>query len=211
MYHDTTFIRSHVILDLIEVLALCFTYKSQHRVDKCATLSMKCCLNPAVNFLTLTRFFPCNFCCFPARESSQHNECVRVRHTIFLIFFSIHYESEHCNSGGSSRSTTSGAILILILQTFQSLWKDLRLLNLLNHPIISPNLFKIGRSNTNHVSRVDVEGGGIEHVNSLKAMQLSDPAKNWQMYSNWADSVRSFPKVIKQQVSTSKISPLVEL
>uniref|UniRef100_A0A671V825 Complement component C7 n=1 Tax=Sparus aurata TaxID=8175 RepID=A0A671V825_SPAAU len=77
---------------------------------------------------------------------------------------------------------------------------------LLNHPIISPNLFKIGSHN--HVSRVDVEGGGIKHVNSLKAMPLSDPAKNWQMYSNWADSVRSFPKVIKQQLRP--ISELVK-
>ncbi|KAM8759671.1 complement component C7 [Acanthopagrus schlegelii] len=105
-------------------------------------------------------------------ESSQHNECERVQHTIFLLFFSIRYETVHCQSGGSSRSTSSG------------------------------------RSNTNHVSRVDVEGGGIEHINSLKAMQLNDPAKNWEMYSNWADSVRSFPKVIKQQLRP--ISELVK-
>lgn len=67
--------------------------------------------------------------------------------------------------------------------------------------IISANLLKIGytRINENRVV-VDVQGGGIEHIAPLENMQVADPDKNWEMYSNWAESVRSFPKVIKQKV-----------
>lgn len=50
------------------------------------------------------------------------------------------------------------------------------------------------------MKRVDVKGGGIGHIAALKAMQLNDPNKNWEMYSNWAESVRSFPQVTKQKV-----------
>lgn len=60
------------------------------------------------------------------------------------------------------------------------------------------------------MKRVDVEGGGIQHVAALKAMHLSDPNKNWEMYSNWADSVRSFPQVTKQKVK-EKPNELFEL
>uniref|UniRef100_A0A672GY84 Complement component C7 n=1 Tax=Salarias fasciatus TaxID=181472 RepID=A0A672GY84_SALFA len=62
------------------------------------------------------------------------------------------------------------------------------------------------RLSTNRVIKVDVEGGGISHIAALKTMQLSDHDKNWEMYSNWADSVRSFPQIIKQ-----KLRPLSEL
>ncbi|XP_045890547.1 complement component C7 [Micropterus dolomieu] len=61
------------------------------------------------------------------------------------------------------------------------------------------------RINENRVV-VDVQGGGIEHIAPLENMQVADPDKNWEMYSNWAESVRSFPKVIKQ-----KLRPLSEL
>lgn len=50
------------------------------------------------------------------------------------------------------------------------------------------------------MARVDVDGGGVQHIAGLQTMSLDDPNKNWEMYSNWADSVRSFPKVIKQKV-----------
>ena len=50
------------------------------------------------------------------------------------------------------------------------------------------------------------EGGGVEGVAALTTMQLNDPDNNWEMYSNWSESVSSFPKVIKQ-----KLQPLWEL
>ncbi|KAG7454191.1 complement component C7-like [Solea senegalensis] len=62
----------------------------------------------------------------------------------------------------------------------------------------------ISRDNT--IKDVDVEGGGIQHIAGLKALQLNDPSKNWEMYSNWADSIRYFPQVTKQ-----KLRPLSEL
>ncbi|XP_017286761.1 complement component C7 isoform X2 [Kryptolebias marmoratus] len=55
-------------------------------------------------------------------------------------------------------------------------------------------------SSTNNVAQVNVEGGGITHIAALNRIQLDDPNKNWEMYSNWADSVRSFPQVIKQKL-----------
>lgn len=50
------------------------------------------------------------------------------------------------------------------------------------------------------MKRVDVEGGDIQYIAALNAMQLSNQNKNWEIYSNWADSVRSFPQVTKQKV-----------
>lgn len=47
---------------------------------------------------------------------------------------------------------------------------------------------------------MDVVGGGVQHSAALSTMSLDDPNKNWEMYSNWADSVRSFPQVTKQKV-----------
>ncbi|KAF7665354.1 hypothetical protein LDENG_00145950 [Lucifuga dentata] len=62
-------------------------------------------------------------------------------------------------------------------------------------------------SNRNNIVRkVDVEGGDIQHVAALKNMDLNDVNKNWEMYTDWAESVRSFPQVIKQ-----KLRPLSEL
>uniref|UniRef100_A0A3Q3K8P3 Complement component C7 n=2 Tax=Monopterus albus TaxID=43700 RepID=A0A3Q3K8P3_MONAL len=59
---------------------------------------------------------------------------------------------------------------------------------------------------TNQVKKVDVEGGDIQHIAAVKTMQLNNPEKNWEIYSNWAESIRSFPKVTKQ-----KLRPLWEL
>uniref|UniRef100_A0A3B4ZPD8 Complement component C7-like n=1 Tax=Stegastes partitus TaxID=144197 RepID=A0A3B4ZPD8_9TELE len=56
------------------------------------------------------------------------------------------------------------------------------------------------------LNKVDVEGGGISHIAALKAIQLDNPEKNWRMYSNWAESIGSYPQVTKQ-----KLRPLSEL
>uniref|UniRef100_A0A8C8ERH8 Complement component C7 n=1 Tax=Oncorhynchus tshawytscha TaxID=74940 RepID=A0A8C8ERH8_ONCTS len=53
---------------------------------------------------------------------------------------------------------------------------------------------------------VDVEGGATAHIAALKALDLSTPGRNWDMYKNWAESVRTFPAVIKR-----KMRPLYEL
>eukprot|EP00066_Takifugu_rubripes_P008599 XP_003974907.2 PREDICTED: complement component C7-like [Takifugu rubripes] len=68
------------------------------------------------------------------------------------------------------------------------------------------NKLSTGDRKRNHLSRVDVDGGGVQHIAALKTMNLDDPNRNWEMYSNWADSVRSFPQVTKQ-----KLRPLSEL
>uniref|UniRef100_H3C1J3 Complement component C7 n=1 Tax=Tetraodon nigroviridis TaxID=99883 RepID=H3C1J3_TETNG len=70
----------------------------------------------------------------------------------------------------------------------------------------SNSRFSTGTRSGNHLSRVDVVGGGVQHSAALSTMSLDDPNKNWEMYSNWADSVRSFPQVTKQ-----KLRPLSEL
>ncbi|XP_061585342.1 complement component C7 [Cololabis saira] len=62
------------------------------------------------------------------------------------------------------------------------------------------------RRRSNEVEKVNVEGGGISHIAALKRLDLNEPSKNWEMYSNWAESVRSFPQIIKQ-----KLRPLSEL
>ncbi|XP_020502100.2 complement component C7 isoform X1 [Labrus bergylta] len=64
----------------------------------------------------------------------------------------------------------------------------------------SQSSFSTFDARTNEVNKVDVEGGGIEHIAALKRLNLDDPKRNWEMYSNWADSVRSFPKVTKQKL-----------
>lgn len=63
-----------------------------------------------------------------------------------------------------------------------------------------------GFSNRNEVKRVDLVGGSAQHTEALKVMDLDNPDQNWVMYSNWADSIRSFPEVIKQT-----LRPLSEL
>ncbi|KAE8292038.1 Complement component C7 Precursor [Larimichthys crocea] len=59
---------------------------------------------------------------------------------------------------------------------------------------------------SNSVENVAVNGGGTQQTAALMTMNFRNPNKNWEMYSNWADSVRSFPKVTKQ-----KLRPLSEL
>lgn len=63
-----------------------------------------------------------------------------------------------------------------------------------------------GTSRENNLKKVDVEGGGVSHIAALNMMNLDNPERNWEMYLNWAESVRSFPQVIKQ-----KLRPLSEL
>uniref|UniRef100_A0AAX7U5X9 Complement component C7 n=1 Tax=Astatotilapia calliptera TaxID=8154 RepID=A0AAX7U5X9_ASTCA len=72
------------------------------------------------------------------------------------------------------------------------------------HYLFKP--LKIGTRRSNNLKKVDVEGGGVSHIAALNMMNLDNPERNWEMYSNWAESVRSFPKVIKQ-----KLRPLSEL
>ncbi|XP_037339380.2 complement component C7 [Pungitius pungitius] len=55
-----------------------------------------------------------------------------------------------------------------------------------------------GSSSSNSVKKVNVVGGGIQHIAALEGMELANPDRNWEMFSNWAESVRSFPKVTKQ-------------
>lgn len=69
--------------------------------------------------------------------------------------------------------------------------------------IISTDLSKIPGmpvNARNAVNKVFVVGGDIKHIAALETMQLDDTAKNWEIYSNWADSIRSFPKITKQKV-----------
>ncbi|XP_034547042.1 complement component C7 isoform X2 [Notolabrus celidotus] len=61
-------------------------------------------------------------------------------------------------------------------------------------------------SHSNLVNKVDVVGGGVEYIAVLQRLELNDPDKNWEMYSNWADSIRSFPRVTKK-----KLRPISEL
>ncbi|XP_071401707.1 complement component C7 [Centroberyx affinis] len=64
-----------------------------------------------------------------------------------------------------------------------------------------------GSSSTpNTVRKVYLEGGDSQHIAALMNMDLTNLDKNWEMYTNWAESVRSFPKIIKQ-----KLRPLSEL
>ncbi|XP_056275796.1 complement component C7 isoform X1 [Pseudoliparis swirei] len=66
--------------------------------------------------------------------------------------------------------------------------------------------FHSGNSRSNNVKKVNVLGGDIQFIAGLTNMQLSDPDRNWEMYSNWAESVRYFPDVVKQT-----LRPLSEL
>ncbi|XP_074493748.1 complement component C7 [Sebastes fasciatus] len=64
----------------------------------------------------------------------------------------------------------------------------------------------IDKARSDNWIKVYVEGGGIQHIAALQAMQLSDPNRNWEIYSNWADSIRLSPVVTKQT-----LRPLSEL
>lgn len=50
------------------------------------------------------------------------------------------------------------------------------------------------------MQKVAVKGGDVSHTAALERINLDYPDRNWEMYSNWADSVGSFPQVIKQKV-----------
>uniref|UniRef100_A0AAY5KLV0 Complement component C7 n=1 Tax=Esox lucius TaxID=8010 RepID=A0AAY5KLV0_ESOLU len=56
------------------------------------------------------------------------------------------------------------------------------------------------------VADVDLEGGSNANIAALKSLDLTNPSGNWNLFKNWAESVRTFPTVIKQ-----KIRPLYEL
>ena len=44
----------------------------------------------------------------------------------------------------------------------------------------------------------DVKGG--LHITGLYHLDLTQPERNWRAYTDWADSVTSFPVVLKQKV-----------
>lgn len=74
--------------------------------------------------------------------------------------------------------------------------------------ITSANFLKIGSTRDNVMNKVYVDGGGPQFIAALQSMQFDNPERNWEMYSNWADSITSFPKVIKQKVRGSKRSSM---
>lgn len=51
------------------------------------------------------------------------------------------------------------------------------------------------------MNRVDVLGGSAPNIAELEVMDLDNPDQNWEKYSNWASSIRSFPQVIKKTVN----------
>ncbi|XP_074526099.1 complement component C7 isoform X1 [Halichoeres trimaculatus] len=61
---------------------------------------------------------------------------------------------------------------------------------------------------TTNLNKVNVEGGGVEHKAALMRLGLDDSSTNWEKYTNWADSIRSFPKVTKKTLRP--ISELVK-
>uniref|UniRef100_A0A3B4Y6I9 Complement component C7 n=1 Tax=Seriola lalandi dorsalis TaxID=1841481 RepID=A0A3B4Y6I9_SERLL len=63
-----------------------------------------------------------------------------------------------------------------------------------------------GDSRHNEKPNVRVEGGDPQYGIPLEAMRPYDQNRNQELYSNWADSIRSFPKVTKK-----KLRPLSEL
>ncbi|KAM3610393.1 uncharacterized protein V6R79_003347 [Siganus canaliculatus] len=72
------------------------------------------------------------------------------------------------------------------------------------HSSRSATLADIARRN--FFKKAEAKGGGIQHIAAIETMKLGDPNKNWEMYSNWADSVRSFPQITKK-----KLRPISEL
>lgn len=67
--------------------------------------------------------------------------------------------------------------------------------------LISGNLSETGSTTGVAVRKVRVEGGAVEFAAGLQNMQPSNPEQNWEIYTNWADSVRSFPGITTQKVS----------
>ncbi|KAM9744072.1 complement component C7 [Menidia menidia] len=56
------------------------------------------------------------------------------------------------------------------------------------------------KNRNNNVDKVDIVGGEVSHISALEKMDLTDTGTNSELYSNWAESVRSFPLVIKQKL-----------
>lgn len=53
---------------------------------------------------------------------------------------------------------------------------------------------------------MSVVGGDVKHIAALENIHLNTPENNWEIYSNWADSIRSFPQITKEKAR--KISSL---
>ncbi|XP_029016569.1 complement component C7 [Betta splendens] len=70
-----------------------------------------------------------------------------------------------------------------------------------------PNIDKdLDEFRKNNPFKVTVVGGGTSQIAALQRLEVSTADKNWETYANWADSVGSFPQIIKQ-----KFRPLSEL
>lgn len=61
-------------------------------------------------------------------------------------------------------------------------------------------------NDTTTVGKVTPEGGSATLIAQLQNLRISTPDANWRTYTDWADSVKSFPRVIKP-----KLRPLWEL
>uniref|UniRef100_A0A3B4ATJ5 Complement component C7 n=1 Tax=Periophthalmus magnuspinnatus TaxID=409849 RepID=A0A3B4ATJ5_9GOBI len=93
------------------------------------------------------------------------------------------------------------------LNVFVRLDSDVRTHKALKCQFLPKKKIKDSLSNkTSFVHRVTAEGGGDALIAQLQNMAISTPEANWRAYTNWADSLRSFPKVIK-----SKLRPIWEL
>uniref|UniRef100_A0A667XH33 Complement component C7 n=1 Tax=Myripristis murdjan TaxID=586833 RepID=A0A667XH33_9TELE len=107
--------------------------------------------------------------------------------------FGTHYLSEG-SLGGSFR-----AVVSIDQETYKHYF-------LYPHCPLSVQSSEIELNVNNIVRKVNVDGGSTQHIAALLNMNLDDADKNQEMYSNWADSIRSFPDVIKQ-----KLRPVSEL
>uniref|UniRef100_A0A8C5GE23 Complement component C7 n=1 Tax=Gouania willdenowi TaxID=441366 RepID=A0A8C5GE23_GOUWI len=71
---------------------------------------------------------------------------------------------------------------------------------------ITREVCKKGHYSNVPFTKVDVLGGSLTFVAALQTTQHDDPEKNLRTYSNWAESITSYPEIIKQ-----KLRPLSEL
>lgn len=131
-------------------------------------------------------------------------ECEKTKR--WFLFFPIIHES--CKKDSNRNVNIRGKIFFkCYFYKYTRVCKEQKNLHKVITLVILPSLqtlfSKIGSSSSDQVKRVDVEGGSIQHNAALKTMQLDDQNKNWEMYSNWADSIRHFPQVIKQKVNAS--------
>lgn len=125
--------------------------------------------------------------------SFQYQECEKKKR--WILFFPI--TRVYCSSNEDSRRSTDGTTTDhfsnLKKINKSSIFRDLFVL-------IHKKSFETENRNSNNHAKVNVLGGGISQIAALENMQLGDADRNWEIYSNWAASLSSFPVVIKQKV-----------